>query len=328
MATKGRTPIPKSQHEISNEFVKPYDKLNRGNPNYTKDELNRGRQVSFNDDTTKPFSLGIQDIDEAIAYYFTNVIKPSVTQNGQRIAVPIKYGDPERWKDAQRDGYYRDSKGKIMAPLIVFKRSSIKNDNVTSKLDGNKPHNFEYFQKTYTKKNTYSKFDILNNTNPIRESYAVVVPDFVTLTYNCIAYTYYVDQLNKIIEAINFAANSYWGDPERFKFKTLIDSFATITEVNSGENRNVRATFDLTLKGYLIPEILQRDLVAPKKGISVGKLNILSEVVSEFPQSPIVVEEIPQDPPPFSMAITIEASSEDEITTEDGKVLLTEVQPW
>lgn len=296
MATKGRTPIPKSQKEISNNLVQPYDKLGRGNPNYVKNETNRALETSFKDDTTKPFSLGIQDIDEAIAYYFTHIIKPSVTQNGQRIAVPVRYGDPERWKDAQRDGYYRDDKGKIMAPLIVFKRNNITNDNLTSKIDANNPHNFEYFQKPYTKQNAYSKFNILNNAKPIRESYAIVIPDFVTLTYSCIAYTYYVDQLNNIIEAINFSANSYWGDPERFKFKALINSFNTITEVNSGENRNVRTTFDLTLKGYLIPNIIQRDLVAPQKAITVGKLNIISEAVSKIPQSPFIYNKPPTSP--------------------------------
>ena len=43
--------------------------------------------------------------------------------------------------------------------------------------------------------------------------------DYVTLTYSCIIQTYYVEQLNKIIEAINYASDSYWGNPERFKFK-------------------------------------------------------------------------------------------------------------
>ena len=278
METKGRVPIPKSQKEISNNLVQPYDELGRGNPNATT-SFNRGEQVSFRDDTTKSFSLGIKDIDEAIAYYFANVIKPSVVQNGNRIAVPIKYGDPERWKDAQRDGFFRDDKGKIMAPLIVFKRNSIETNTLTNKLDANRLHHFEYFNKSYSKKNAYSKFNILNGSIPQRESYAVVIPDYVTLTYSCIIYTYYVEQLNKIIEAINFAANGYWGDPERFKFKALINQFATINEVNTGEYRNVRATFDLTLKGYLIPDVIQKDLVSPKKVLSPSKINFGIETV-------------------------------------------------
>jgi hypothetical protein len=74
------------------------------------------------DDTTKPFSIGIKDIDESIMYYFDNVIRPYVIQNGERIAVPIIYGSPERWKSIQKDAYYRDKKGAIMMPIIMFKR--------------------------------------------------------------------------------------------------------------------------------------------------------------------------------------------------------------
>ena len=279
MAKQGRTPIPKSQEEISNSLITPYDELNRGNPN-TRTTLNRGEQLSFRDDTTKPFSLGIQDIDEAIFYYFDHVIRPSVIQNDQRIAVPVKYGSPERWKDVQQDGYYRDSKGKIMAPLIMIRRNTITNDTFVSKLDANRLHNVRYIQKSFTKENTYDRFNILNNALPQKESYAIVVPDFVTITYNCIAYTYYVEQLNKIVEAINFAGNAYWGDPERYKFKTLINSFTTTSETETGDNRTVRASFDLTLKGYLIPNVLQKDLISPKKALSYSRVNFSTEVVS------------------------------------------------
>ena len=284
MAKKGRVPIPKSQEEISKNLIEPYDKLGRGNPN-TPTKLNRGEQISFRDDTTKPFSLGIQDIDETIFYYFNNVIRPTVTQNGQRIAVPVKYGDPERWKDAQRDGYYRDDKGKIMAPLIVVKRNNIDSLNTLSKIDANRLHHFQYFQKSYSKQNAYSKFNLLNNAQPIKELYAVAIPDFVKITYSCIIYTYYVEQLNNIVEAINFASNSYWGDPERFKFNTKVNSFNFTTAVENGENRNVRATFDLTLDGYLIPNVIQRDIGAPKKAISPSRVTVTSEVVVNDPNT-------------------------------------------
>jgi hypothetical protein len=279
MAKQGRTPIPKSQEEISNSLITPYDELNRGNPNFPT-QPNRGEQLSLRDDTTKPFSLGIQDIDEAIFYYFDNVIRPSVVQNGQRIAVPVKYGSPERWKDVQQDGYYRDSKGKIMAPLIILRRNTITNDTFVSKLDANRLHNIRYIQKSFTKENAYDRFNLLNNALPQKESYAIVVPDFVTITYNCIAYTYYVEQLNKIVEAINFAGNAYWGDPERYKFKTLINSFTTTSETLTGDNRTVKASFDLTLKGYLIPNVLQKDLISPKKALSYGRVNFTTEIIS------------------------------------------------
>ena len=287
MATKGRIPIPKSQKEISNSLVTPYEPLGKGNPNGSiSTDINRGEKISFRGDNTKPFNLGIQDIDEAIFYYFNNVIKPFVTQNGQRIAVPIKYGNPERWKDIQKDGYYRDDKGKIMAPLIVVTRNSMTNEKLLSKLDTNNPNNYDFFQKTYTKQNAYNKFNLLNTSHsPTKELYAVVVPDFVTIAYSCLIYTYYTDQLNKIIESVNYAANSYWGDPERFKFNALIDSFDMSTEIPSNDQRTVKATFNITLKGYLIPDVMQKDLAASKKLYSPSKIIFTTETVTTDPKS-------------------------------------------
>lgn len=278
MPTKGRKPIPKSQQKISNELIEPYD-VSRGNPNSVKG-FNRGDKVSFKGDTIKPFSIGIKDIDESIMYYFKNVIKPFVMQNGQRIAVPIIYGAPERWKSIQRDGFMRDSKGKIMAPMVMFKRNTITPlRNYTNKLDANNPINLSYFQSKYSKSNTYDKFNILNNRSPVTQNYAVVVPEFLEMTYSCMAYTYYVEQLNKIIEAIQYAQNSYWGDPKRFKFKTTIDSFTTVTELTEGSERSVRATFDLKLFGHIIPDTIQKDLTVNKKVFSKAEVVTSTETV-------------------------------------------------
>ena len=89
-----------------------------------KKPINRGA-ITRRDDDIKDIYIGIQDHDEAIAYYFNNVIKPSIIKNDERIAVPLIYGNPERWKSVQRDGYYRDKEGKIQTPLIMFKRDSV-----------------------------------------------------------------------------------------------------------------------------------------------------------------------------------------------------------
>jgi hypothetical protein len=45
--------------------------------------------MSFKEDDTKQFNVGLKDIDEAVFYYFQNVIKPFVYQNGERREVPI-----------------------------------------------------------------------------------------------------------------------------------------------------------------------------------------------------------------------------------------------
>jgi len=95
MAKNSRIPIPKSQKEILINQQEPYIPpvgspgfQSTGNPNEAN-TVNRANQISFSGDTTKPFSIGIQDIDESIMYYFTNVIKPFVIQNETRIEVPI-----------------------------------------------------------------------------------------------------------------------------------------------------------------------------------------------------------------------------------------------
>ena len=296
-----RKPIPKTQKEISKDLQTPYD-ATQGNPNDAKEQgqfspdnqanipINRSTKMSFKGDTTKPFSVGIKDIDESIMYYFNEVIKPSVIQNGERIAVPIIYGSPERWKSIQKDAYYRDKKGAIMMPILMFKRDSIeKNRSLANKLDSNEPNLYTSWQKTWNEKNFYSNFGLLNNRVPTKQFIANVVPDYVNLTYSCIIQTYYVEQLNKIIEAINYASDSYWGDPERFKFKATIDSYTTTVELNDGQDRIVKSTFTLNMYGHIIPDNIQKQLKSIKKYNSKSQVIIGLEVEgvgSEFLSSP------------------------------------------
>ena len=189
-----------------------------------------------------------------------------VVQNNKRIPVPIIYGAPERWKSAQRDGYYKDKRGKIMAPIIMFKRDSMdKLRNVGNKLDGNTPNLYSYWKRTYNPKDSYSNFSVLNNRKPSQQFTVNVIPDYVKLVYNCTIQTYYIDQLNKIVEAVNYASDSYWGDPERFKFKASIDSYATTVELNDGQDRIVKSTFSINMFGYIIPENIQKQISSIKK---------------------------------------------------------------
>ncbi len=283
MSIRRMKPIPKTQKEISKELQpEPYD-TERANPNDAQyDPSNRGNQLSFKGDTVKPFNVGIQDIDESIMYYFENVIKPTVFQNGTTIPIPIIYGSPERMKSIQKDGYYRDKAGKIMAPLIMYKRDNIeKNYSIGNKLDANQPHNYAVTQKPYSKQNEYDNFNILNNRKPQKTYYAVIIPDYVTLTYQCSIYTYYVEQMNKIIESINYASDSYWGDPERFKFRARIDSYATNVTINQGQERVVKSDFNIKMYGYIIPEVINKELNSIKKFNNKTKINFSVETTTD-----------------------------------------------
>jgi len=280
-------PTPKTQREISISLQQPYEQQGvgfqpTGNPN-PESIKNRADQTSFRGDTTKPFTIGIQDIDEAVMYYFKEVIKPFVIQNGERITVPILYASPEKWKSFQKDGYYRDAKGKIMYPIIAFKRDSIEKDRTTgNKLDANQPVNYGIAYKQYTPNNAYDNFAVLNNRKPEKTYYATVIPDYLTVKYSCTIFTYYVEQLNKIIEAIEYASDSYWGNPEKFKFRTKIDSFSTAVELQNDDERVVKCNFDIQLRGHIIPDVPQKDLTAIKKFRDRSKIIINTETTTNL----------------------------------------------
>jgi hypothetical protein len=216
---------------------------------------NRELQTSRSNDNVQNYSVGIKDIDESIFYYFNEVLKPQVTQNGKQINVPLVYASPERWAAMQKDGYYRDKNGKMQAPLITFRRDSLeKNRQLGNKLDGNNPHNFGVFEKKFNKNNVYDRFGILNNRTSEKEYYAVAIPDYVNIVYSCVVFTDYMEQNNKIIEGVNFASDSYWGDPSKFRFRAMIDNYTTSTELVQGNERMVRTEFNINLLGHIVTD--------------------------------------------------------------------------
>ena len=151
MAPRNTKPIPKNASEITREQLEAYTSNQDGLPvSETAFSRNRGTDYSMKNDTVKDISIGLQDIDNAIMYYFNNVIKPNVIQNGQQITVPVIYGSPERWKSVQADGFYRDNSGRLMVPLIMFKRESFEKDRTKGKkLDGNTAHLYQVVGSKY-----------------------------------------------------------------------------------------------------------------------------------------------------------------------------------
>lgn len=268
--TKTRKPIPKSQVELSQETITPY--LNNGKAPVPANKR-RENQKTLKNDEVKQFQVGLRDVDAAIVYYFDNVIRPSVIQNGVKINVPIIYGSPERWASVQKDGFYRDKNGKIQTPLIMFKRDSVTKDRgLGNKMDANNPLHFGVFEKKYSKKNIYDQFSLLTNRIPVRELYGVIIPDYVNLVYSCTIFTEYVEQMNKIVESINFASDSYWGDPERFKFRASIDDYTTTTELVQGGDRTVKTTFTIKIGGYIVSDAINTSVANPNKFYSKSAL--------------------------------------------------------
>jgi len=229
-------PIPRSQRKI----------------------FNRGEQISRNSpavkDDVKNLSVGIMDMDSAIMYYFNEVIKPEVEVNKEKVKVPCIYASPERWTTISKQGFLRDKKRQIITPLIVFKRTGMeRNDDIPiDKLDANKPRNFYSFEKKYSHHNRYDKFSVQKGLTPGREYYNVAMPDYVTLSYEFIIWTSYIDQMNRIVEKINYSDGAYWGEPGKMRFRTRLESFSDSSEVD-GE-RLIKTTFSVNLYGYILPE--------------------------------------------------------------------------
>jgi len=261
-------PIPAQRREFLNSFVNPYlsnistsDTTSLSEVNPGQPEFNRAFEISMKGDTDKIPTIGIKDIDEAIQFYFDNRLKLNVVQNNTQIVVPVIYGSPERWKSVQGDGFYRDNNGKILVPLVMYKRETIEqNRELGNKLDGNNPHNIMMLRKKFSKRNVYDNFYLLSDQKPQEEWMLAIIPDYVTITYNCVLFTDYVEQMNKLIEGINFASNSYWGDPQRFVFKTRIESFSTQTILEENADRAIKSTFSMILNGYLIPDTINAEI--------------------------------------------------------------------
>ena len=239
--------------------------------------FNRGEKISRNSpgakDDVKNISVGIMDMDSSILYYFNEVIKPEVMENKEKVKVPCLYASPERWVAISKQGYLRDKKQQIITPLIVFKRTAMeRNDNIpVDKLDANKPNLFYGFNKKYSQQSRYDKFSVQKGLTPNKEYYNVTMPDYVTLTYEFTIWTSYIEQMNAIVEKINYSDGAYWGEPGKMRFRTRIESFTDSSEATDQE-RLIKTTFTVNLYGYILPETFDsktttQKYLTPKKVI-------------------------------------------------------------
>jgi hypothetical protein len=121
------------------------------------------------------------------------------------------------------------------------------------KIDPEEPKLHWQFEKKYTNANRYDQFSVQQGIFPQKEYYNVAVPDYMILSYDFIVWTHYIEQMNKLVERINWSAGAYWGEPNKMRFRTNIDSYTDTTEVSDKE-RIVKTQFSVTLHGYLIPE--------------------------------------------------------------------------
>jgi hypothetical protein len=237
-----------------------------------RDDYNRGNQLRRDDDKVQNISNTIMDMDGAIMYYFNEVIKPNVVENKETIKVPVMYASPERWFAIQKQGFMKDKRQQLITPAIVFRRTGMeRNENMpVDKLDANKPNNFQTFRQKYSQNNRYDQFSRIIGETPNKEYYNVVIPDYMILNYEFTIWTSYIEQMNSIVEKINYTDGAYWGEPGKMKFRSRIETFTDASELDAGE-RLVKTNFSVQLMGYIIPEEFN-SLVTTQKQLTPKKL--------------------------------------------------------
>lgn len=242
-----------------------------------KETVNRATKIRRDADELNNFTVTLLDIDTAIFEYIDKQINLTVEDNGENVKVPILYGSPERWKAIQSDGAIRDNNGKLQLPAIMFKRNSVAKNPALATL--NRHLNVQVLQN-FSEKNKYDKFSLMTKTSaPVSQVLNVTLPDHVTLTYEFMLWTEYVEQMNVLIEKINWATEEYWGDPKRFKFRVYIDDYSNNTEVSSGKDRMVRTTFTMKVQAYLLADSFENKKLTTTKTLTPRKIIIGQEYV-------------------------------------------------
>jgi hypothetical protein len=249
-----------------------------GNVAGIKADENRALNIRRDQDSEKNFSVKLVDIDTAIKNYMTDVIDLTVLDNGQSVKVPVQYASQEKWKSVQQDGVLRDQQGKIQLPLIIFSRTSFTKNQELMTLNR---HLTYPVLKKFDAKNRYDRFSILTNqTAPVHQVLSLALPDHVDVTYDFVCWTEYVEQLNTIVQKINFACEEYWGDPKRFKFRVYADSYNFETEDSGDSDRVVKATFTLKVKAYLLEESFESRQQTLRRSLTPRVIKIGTEIVS------------------------------------------------
>jgi len=240
--------------------------------NPLKAGLNRAAEIKSEKGDVKQ-SISLFDIDYAMMSYLEDTALPTLDDNGKSLKIPVIYGNSERWKGARRDGVFRDAKGKLQLPLMMIRRTSIAKDEAMPML--NRHVTYQSVTK-YSKDNKYDKFSLLGKSvQPKYQIYNIQMPEYVELNYDCMVWTSYTEHLNAVIEQLQFTS-SYWGDKEKFKFRTSLGEFNVVNEVGEGTERINRIEFSLTVKAYLLPEKFDGESTV-KKSMSTKSIIVTTE---------------------------------------------------
>ncbi len=240
-----------------------------------KQTVNRAEQIQRKHQefaATNETSTTMLDIDGTILWHMKNIIKPKVVDNGEIIDVPIIWGNAERWKSVQSDGFFRDQKGRMMIPLLMIRRTGMApyDAMMYNKMSDEM---FTNYQRKYSKRNKYDKLSVINGSNnPLRnekpemETFQVRFPDYVTITYDITLWCEYVEQVNRLTELLVFYGGKTWGDAKegRAAIVCRTTAYDFSEEIGTGTDRIVRSTISLETLAPLMPKSVSDEIVSKK----------------------------------------------------------------
>jgi len=247
-------------------------------------DLGKSRQTQIRRDQDKIKNLGVTlyDIDFAIKSFIDQTMQMKIEDNGESIIVPIIYANSEKWASIQRNGYLKDKKGKTLAPLITFRRSAV---NMKNELRRNKVAStgqISYImQQNYDKLTPYDKFSSQYGLKKKQEYFVTPIPDYVDVTYDFILWCEYQSQLNFIIEQFVYFTGQSFGEKNFFKFATNLDGLTMEDTNTTGEDRLVRASFQIMVHGYLLPKEVATQSTT-KRAITPNRVVFDTEVSTDI----------------------------------------------
>ncbi len=286
----------------------------------------RVNQIKASTDDVKQ-SITLYDVDYAIMTYLEDVVLPTLDVNGRAQKIPVIYGNSERWNGSQKQGVLRDAAGIIQLPIFMIRRTSVTKNDAMSML--NRHVSYQAIQK-YSKNNRYDRFSLLGSkTSPKYEIFNITMPDYVEITYECMGWTNFVQELNTITEALTFASEEYWGDKKKYKFNTIVTDYNIVNEVSETKERINRLECNLSVKAYLLPEKFDGESTT-KKSINTRKIVMTTEV--DLTSQGGRLEEFLSNPSPYydnKVAIDFLAlnTNRTEIPTSNNTITFTGIKP-
>lgn len=244
-------------------------------------EASRGFQTDRSNDTFKIPKISIYDVDYAMLWHMQEQLRIKVEDNGNLIDVPVIYAAGEKWAQIQKYGHLRDNKNRIMRPLLSIRRTEVAVDDRLPQKNLN--------ARRLTIKAFPTDKQAGQDGLDGMEFYIIDVPRFIRVTYNVSVWAQTTEQLNSIIQTVQYADNHVWGD--FYKFRTQVLAISNTIESGVGVDRIVKADFSLLVDAYLREEYEYHE-PSVVKAFTITKVQVAYETepvtqTTRLPSNPV-----------------------------------------